>query len=133
MRTIVKILFCQVIFTCMVAASNFSLVTSLTTAGSMSGGLRYVLPSADTIDFGVSYNDQDSKNPGIWADYYRGNFGVLVTKQPDLLVEYAAMFSTERTLLDNITVGIGVKVVNVNQGRTLDYFTGWDAYLVVPI
>ena len=120
----------------MVAASDFSLVTSLTTAGSMSGGLRYVLPSADTIDFGVSYNnndDQDSTKPGIWADYYRGNFGVLVTKQPDLLVEYAAMFSTERTLLDNITVGIGVKVVNVNQGRTLDYFTGWDAYLVVPI
>ena len=115
-------------------ASDFSLVTSLTSSGDTSGGLRYTLSDTQVIDFGVTY-DESAADPGVgyWADFYCGNWGVLIEASANSTPTYAGMFSVEGQISDSVGIGIGLRLIEMTENVEPTYFSGWDAYIVIPI
>ena len=117
-----------------VFASDFKLLTSLTTSGDFSGGIRYVKSAKEVIDFGVTYDEtQDNASPGYWVDYYHGYFGGMISSPANQSPTYSLMFAAEGELSSTVGVGIGCRILDVQNDRATKVLTGWDAYLVIPI
>ena len=117
-----------------VFASDFKVLTSLTTSGDFSGGIRYVKSAKEVIDFGVTYDEtQDNISPGYWLDYYHGYFGGMISAPANQSPTYSLMFAAEGELSSTVGVGIGCRILDVQKDRAAKVLTGWDAYLVIPI
>ena len=117
-----------------VFASDFKVLTSITTSGDFSGGIRYVKSAKEVIDFGVTYDEtQDNASPGYWVDYYHGYFGGMISAPANQTPTYSLMFAAEGELSSTVGVGIGCRILDVQNDRAAKVLTGWDAYLVIPI
>ena len=126
-------IFFGLLFFCVtVSASDFSLLTSLTTSGDTSGGLRYTLSETEVVDVGVTYDESVADKPvGYWVDYYNGNWGVLINAPANSKPTYSAMFSVEGQLSDSVGIGIAFKVIEVSEDVAPTSFSGWDAYIII--
>ena len=115
-------------------ASDFKVLTSLTSSHDFAGGIRYIKSAKEVIDFGVTY-DQTQKDPtaGYWVDYYYGHFGAMISKPAKKAASYSLMFAAEGKLSSNVGIGIGFRILDMQQNREAKLFTSWDAYLVIPV
>ena len=113
---------------------DLSLVSSLTTSSEFSGGIRYSPSEIEVIDFGVTYDSSsDDSEAGYWIDYYYDHFGVLISAPANEDNSYSFMFAAEGKVSDQVSVGIGFKIVEIQPDVQPTYVSGWDAYLVIPI
>ena len=122
------------LFSVTVFSSDFKVLTSLTTNGDYSGGIRYVKSATEVIDFGLSYDDSQSNSaPGYWVDYYNGYFGAMISAPQNTSPSYSLMFAAEGNLSSDVGVGIGFRIVDVQKNRQARFMSSWDAYLLIPI
>ena len=113
---------------------DLSLVASLTTSSEFSGGIRYSPSKIEVIDFGVTYDSSsDDSEAGYWIDYYYDHFGILISAPANEDTIYSFMFAAEGKVSDQVSVGIGFKIVEIQPDVQPTYVSGWDAYLVIPI
>ena len=116
--------------TSLTQAESFKAITSLTTSGDTSGGIRYDLENGTVIDAGLT---RDESSTQFWADAYYYNWGVYAAGTTKELSSIALMYAVEQSINENIAIGIGTKVINRNAAEKIEYFKSWDAYLVLGI
>lgn len=114
--------------------SSLSVISSLTSSSDLAGGLRFAPSDIEVIDIGVTYDSTvDNPKAGFWIDYYYDHFGVLISAPADAENTYSFMFAAEGSISDSVGIGIGFKILEMKKSDTPKYFSGWDAYLIIPI
>lgn len=113
-------------------SSDFKVLTSLTTTGDYSGGIRYVKSANEVIDFGLSYDDtQNESTPGYWVDYYNGYFGAMISAPQNTSPSYSLMVAAEGNLSSDVGVGIGFRIVDVQKNlRPADFKLTFDTIMI---
>ena len=131
MTTIMMTLLGLLLMATTAQAGSFKAITSATTSGDTSGGLRYDFENGTVVDGGITKDSTSGTQ--FWVDAYHSYWGVYAAGTSKEITSMAFMFAVEQPVTDKIAIGIGTKLINRNSAEEIEYFKSWDAYLVLAI
>ncbi len=122
------------------AASSDAGVYLYANAANTSGGLRFDIAEGTVLDIAGSLtSNSGGTNSVIYADIFKGYWGLgvqaTIPSSGDTVYDFSLQFAVEQPVNDNIALGIGVPIVNVNTASptTTTVFSAFSLYSIIKI
>ncbi len=122
------------------AASSDAGMYLYANAANTSGGLRFDVAEGTVIDIAGSLTSSSAGSSSVlYADIFKGYWGLgvqaTIPSAGDTVYDLSIQFAVEQPVNDNIALGIGVPIVNVNTASptTTTMFSAFSLYSIIKI